>query len=115
MALRDMLCENCQEYESAHLLYYEKYHKETGRLSLINPSFICENCKPLFLGCNALFETRPQLIPFEVIAKWDKRNYGLLSKKGYEFNIFANNAYFRKKIWRIKFLWKNGKQPDPKS
>ena len=110
---KDLWCDNCSERESTALLYFEKYHQETGRISLINPSFICDTCRPLFLGCNQMFENIPRLVPFEVLAQWDNRNHGILSKKGYEFNAFAVNPYFRKKIWRIKYIWKNGRKDNP--
>lgn len=103
----DLRCENCSQKESTTLLYYEKYHLELGRTSLINPALICDTCKPLFLNCNILLENRPRLVSFDIIAnQWDSRNYGLLSKKGYEFNALSS-PYFKKKIWRIRFVWKN--------
>jgi len=105
----DLICENCSKDEATTLLYYEKSHQESGRISLINPSLICDKCKKLYLNIDDTFENIPRLIPFEVLANWDNRNYGILSKKGYEFNAFARNSYFRKKIWRIKYIWKNGK------
>ena len=106
----DLRCNNCESQEATALLYYEKYHVESGRTSLINPSFICDACRPLFLNCNQMFQDIPRLVPFEVLAQWDNRNHGILSKKGYEFNAFAVNPYFRKKIWRIKYIWKNGRK-----
>jgi len=110
----DLLCENCQKNESTHLLYYERYHKESGRISLINPSFICGTCKPLFIGCNQLFENKPRLVPFNVIANtWDERLMGLTSKKRYEFSAFRN-PHFRKKLHRIRYVWKKReKQVEP--
>lgn len=103
---KDLLCENCSQRESTTLLYYEKYHSESGKTSLINPSFICDNCKPLFLDCNQMFENRPRLIPFDVIANhWDGRLMGLTNRKQYEFTCFAS-PYFKKKLFRIKFIWK---------
>ena len=98
---KDLLCENCQHRESTTLLYYERYHQETGRSSLINPAIICDPCKELFTGNNALYPDIPRLLSFSVIAKWNGRMMGLSSKK-YEFSIFRN-AHFRKKLWRIKF------------
>ena len=105
----DLICENCSEQESTTLLFYEQYHSEIGKYSLINPAFLCDRCKELFLGRTVFLEHRPRLVPFEVLAQWDNRNHGILSKKGYEFNALASNTYFRKKIWRIKYIWKDGK------
>jgi len=107
---KDLWCENCSQRESTTLLYYEKYHIENGKTSLINPSFICDTCKPLFLSCNILLENKPRLVPFDVIAnQWDGRLMGLTSKKLWEFTCFAS-PYFKKKLHRIRFVWKNEKK-----
>lgn len=110
---KDLWCENCSQRESTTLLYYEKYHLESGRTSLINPSLICDNCKPLFLNCNILLENRPRLVPFEVLAKWDNRLMGLTSKSRWEFSCFRS-PYFRKKLFRIRFIWKEN-EPERRS
>ncbi len=112
----DLLCENCSERESTHLLYHEKYEQEIGKYSLINPSIICTECTELFKNVNELFETRPRLIPFEEIVKWDGRMMGFTSKKLYEFSCFRH-PWFKKKIWRIKFACqpKKKKPIDPES
>lgn len=103
----DLRCENCGERESTYLLYYEKYEREIGKYSLINPSFVCSECSELFLDVNILHENRPKLISFEVIANvWDSRLIGLTSKKKYEFSAFRN-PYFRKKLHRVRFIWKD--------
>lgn len=107
---KDLICFNCEQRESTTLLYYEKYHPESGKTSLVNPSIICDNCKPLFLNCNILLENRPRLVSFDVIAnQWDARLMGLTSRKRYEFTCFAS-PYFKKKLQRIRFVWKNGKK-----
>lgn len=108
---KDLWCENCQSKESTTLLFFEKYHTESGRTSLINPLFICDGCKPLFLDCNQFFENRPRLVSFEVLAKWDNRLMGLTSKKRWEFSCFRS-PYFKKKLWRIKYIWQNGKRDE---
>ena len=105
-----MRCENCTLHEATTLLYYEKYHRESGRISLINPSFICDKCVPLFRGLNELFENRPVLVPFEKIAQWDARLMGLTSKTEWEFSVFRN-PYYRKKLYRIRYIWKDGRRP----
>ena len=97
---KDLLCENCQHWESTILLYWERYHQDSGRTSLINPSIICTECSELFNG-NAADTDIPRFVRFDVIAKWDGRMRGLSSKK-YEFSVFRN-PYFKKKLWRIKF------------
>ena len=101
----DLRCENCQHRESTTLLYWEKYHIESGRISLIKPSFICTECSELFKGNNALYQDLPRLVPFDVIAnQWDNRIMGLTNKKTWEFSCFRN-PYFRKRIWRIRFAF----------
>ena len=98
----DLFCENCNQKESTTLLFWERYHIETGRTSLINPSFICTECSELFKGNNALYQDLPRLVSFKVIATWDGRLMGLTNKKTWEFSCFRN-PYFKKKLWRIKF------------
>lgn len=107
---KDLWCDNCHSQESTTLLYYEKYHQQSGKTSLINPSFICDNCKPLFLDCNQFFENRPRLVSFDIMAnQWDGRLMGLTSKKRWEFSCFRN-PYFKKKLFRIRFIWKTGRK-----
>lgn len=107
---KDLICENCQTIESTTLLYYEKYHVESGKTSLINPSLVCDKCKELFINNNGRFEHKPRLVPFDIIAnEWDARLMGLTSKTRYEFSVFRN-PYFKKKIWRIKFVWKDAEK-----
>ena len=109
----DLRCENCSKQESTTLLYWERYHIETGRISITNPSFVCDTCKKLFTNINEFFENRPILASFDDIAnKWDVRLMGLTSKKRYEFSAFRN-PYFKKKLHRIRFVWKKKKPNDP--
>lgn len=110
----DLICENCSQNEATTLLYFEKYHKESGRISLINPSFICDKCVPLFLNLDNLFENRPRLVSFEEIGQWDGRLLGLASKTRWEFSAFRN-PFFRKKLHRIRFVWRNGRKADAES
>jgi len=99
---KDLWCENCAQVEATTLLYWERYHQDTGKISLINPSVVCDHCKKLFIGTNGRFQDMPRLVPFDVIAnQWDNRMMGLTSKK-YDFSIFRN-PYFKKKLWRIRF------------
>ena len=102
---KDLWCETCCQVEATTLLYWERYHADTGKTSLINPSIVCDHCKGLFMGNIALYSDKPRLVPFDVIAnQWDNRMMGLTNKKTWEFSIFRN-PYFRKKIWRIKFAF----------
>ena len=100
---RDILCENCTHVEATTLLYWERYHQDTGKTSLINPSIVCDHCKKLFIGTNGRFQDKPRLIPFDAIAnQWDARMQGLTSKSLWDFSIFRN-PHFKKKLWRIRF------------
>ena len=104
----DLLCEHCQQAESTHLIYYRRYHIESGRYSLINPRIVCDHCIQLFKDSNLLLEHQPVIVPFEVIGRqWDWRFAGILSRKGYEFNALAHNKYWYKKLKRVKLIWKN--------
>jgi len=104
---KDLICENCQQVESTTLLFWEKYHTDTGKTSLINPCLICDKCKQLFENEKDLYVNRPRLVPFDVIAnQWDARMQGLTSKSRWHFSCFRN-PYFKKKIWRIKFVWRD--------
>ena len=103
---RDLMCENCQSREATHLLYYVRHNKDSGSLSLINPSMICDTCRPLFLDCGQLFTSRPHLISFASIALWDKRMMGLTSKKRYDFNALAQ-SWWKKRLHRIQYIWKD--------
>jgi len=105
---KDLLCENCSQAESTHLIYHQKYHPEIGKFSLIDPLVVCDHCVELFKKSNIMFEHQPVIVPFEIIGKvWDWRFMGLLSKKGYEFNVFYKNQYWYKKLKRVKLIWKN--------
>jgi len=103
---RDLTCANCQSREATHLLYYERYDPATGKTSLVNPDMICDTCKPLFLDCNRLFNDRPRLVSFAVIATWDKRFMGLTSKKRYDFSALSQK-YWRDRLHRISYVWKD--------
>ena len=103
----DLRCDNCSIREATHLVFFERYHKEIGRFSLINPLFVCDTCIELYKGNNQLYKDKPVILPFEKIGQADNRIFGILSKKKYEFNALALNPPLRKKIWRIKYVWKN--------
>jgi len=111
---KDLWCENCRHDEATNLLYYIKRYPD-GKISLINPSLVCDNCKPLFLNLDKLFLEKPVLIPFSEIGKWDHRLMGLMSKKQIkvygkteqiEFNAMAQK-YWRDRLHRIIYIWKD--------
>lgn len=102
----DLLCEHCTQAESTHLIYYRRYYQESGRYALINPLIVCDHCIQLFKDSNLLLEHQPIIVPFEVLATWDKRLMGITSKKNWEFSVFRNK-YWTKKLHRIRYIWQN--------
>lgn len=107
----DLLCENCTLNEATHLVFFERYYKESGRTSLINPLFVCDKCIVLYKCSSQLFENRPRIVPFEKIGTWDERLMGLTSKKRWEFSAFRN-PFLRKKLHRIRYIWKKTKKQE---
>jgi len=105
----DLLCDHCQQAESTHLLYYRRYHVESGRYSLINPMIVCSECIQLFRDSNLLLEHQPVIVPFDLLATWDNRLMGLTNKKQWEFSVFRNK-YWAKKLHRIRYIWQNPPQ-----
>jgi len=102
----DLRCEHCHQAEASHLIYYRRYHIESGRFSLINPMIVCDNCIQLFRDSNLLLEHQPVIVPFQILAKWDDRLMGITSKKQWEFSVFRNK-FWRKRLFRIRYIWKN--------
>lgn len=102
----DLLCENCSQKEATHLLYYQRYYPESGKIALINPRIVCSECIQLFKGSNLLFDHQPVIVSFDTLAKWDKRLMGLTNKKQWEFSVFRNK-YWTKKLHRIRYIWQN--------
>lgn len=112
---KDLWCMNCTEREATHLLYYIKSYPHTGRISIINPSLVCDKCKPLFLGLDKLFIERPVLTPFSTIGKWDHRLMGITSKNKITINGRVENIDFNamaqpwwvKRLRRVIYIWKD--------
>ncbi len=100
----DILCHDCRQQEATYLIYWTKYYRDIGRTAYTDPSLICNSCKEKFTGSLQYFERCPNLISFtELWTMPDIEIGSLLSKKGKEFNALSNR-FWRKKIWRLKYL-----------
>ena len=113
----DLWCENCSHREATTLLYYIKPYADTGRICLINPSLVCDECSVMFNGLDRLFRERPILIHFSAIGQWDFRLMGITSKKriklfgqieAVEWNALSQ-SYWVKRLRRIIYIWKDYK------
>ena len=108
--LIDLACNNCREKEATYLLVWSKVYKESLREALINPSIICDDCKHIFKGDLKLFENCPLLYSFNFLSQKPKQYIGfLLSTKNKEVNHLSYK-FWRKKIWRICYIYRNKKE-----
>lgn len=108
---RDLICNRCGNNISEYLVFFEKYHKEIGKVSFVDPEIICPGCKYEYYPKGALFESRPRVYRFSYFASVDKETDKkkqttigwLTSNKGKERNAL-NNKFWRKKFWRIRAI-----------
>lgn len=103
---QNLLCNKCGEAEADILLFFKKYHKESGRFSYLDPEILCPDCAKDWRGSLALHETRPMLVTFEKIGESKRKVGWLLSKRGLEANHLSV-GFWRKKLWNIHFIYHN--------
>src|SRR3990170_2680043 len=109
-------CLFCKEPAFA-VLYYSKVYQESGRNTIENPCLICEKCYADPEKKGQLFASRGgwegvQYLSFKNIVEMSAKGLGvLLSKYDKEKNDLANKTW-RKRIWRIHFRMREGKNTD---
>ena len=108
---KDIICCDCKKEEAFYLLFWKKIYKDMGE-AYLDPSIVCERCAKKFLGSLKLFERRPVLMSFRELRAKKQQYIGyILSPKGKACNHLSF-PFWRKKIWRIRYLGTPKKKGD---
>ena len=109
----EFFCFFCKQ-PAEGIAYYSKIYQESGKDTIENPVLICEKCYADPQKKGELFASRGgweaiHCLTFKRIVAMSEKMLGIfLSKAGKEKNDLANTTW-RKKIWRIHYRMREGK------
>jgi len=112
MKNNNLLCTSCGIDTATHLVCFKKYHRESGKWSLIDPNLYCDECTAVWVGnTERLFENQPLLINFRSLAgqftpqQATAKIGWLTSRKKWEYTQL-NTKFWRDKLWNALYWWR---------
>lgn len=100
-----LMCGNCGVKQAILLMFFEKIHHESGRISQIDPVILCKSCHES--NTLNLYELRPHTYTFQKLAEPgnEKLISYLVAKK--RKNLESNQLsvpFWRKKLWHARYV-----------
>lgn len=108
---KSLLCSQCGLQQATIIHCFEKYHKESGNKSLVDPQALCDTCFIEWEAAAPLFPDKPLIINLKKLAAMRQLNAVkkigyLTSKKKWESNHLST-SFWRDKIWNALY-WHRG-------